>query len=155
MINRGPFSYETNVKWTDGKAGVIAGPGVPQVRFGAPLEFGGEGQSWTPEHFYLAAAEACLMNTFLSVAEASGLAIESYASSARSKLEWVEGSGFRMTGIEITPEIRVSSEAVVEKATRLIQKAEKLCLVARSMTANVVIFPKIEVAVAEPALARK
>ncbi len=155
MVNRGPFSYETSVKWTEGKAGVIGGPGVPPVSFGAPAEFGGAGQSWTPEHFYLAAAEACLMNTFLSVAEASGMAIESYASEARAKLEWVEGSGFRMTGIEITPTIRVPSEATVEKATRLIQKAEKLCLVARSMTANVVIFPKIEVAVGEPVLARK
>lgn len=155
MMNRGPFLYETNVKWVEGKAGVIAGLGVPPVPFGAPPEFGGAGQSWTPEHFYLAAAEACLMNTFLSVADASGLAIESYASDARATLEWVEGSGFRMTRIEITPKIRVASEAVVEKATRLIQKAEKLCLVARSMTATIVVSPQIEVAVLEPALAQK
>lgn len=155
MMNRGPFSYETNVKWVEGKAGVIAGLGVPPVSFAAPPEFGGAGQSWTPEHFYLAAAEACLMNTFLSVAEASGLAIESYVSDARATLEWVEGSGFRMTRIEITPKIRVASEAVFEKTTRLIQKAEKLCLVARSMTATIVVSPQIEVAILEPALARK
>lgn len=146
MFNRGPFSYETNVKWVEGKAGVIAGPGVPPVSFGAPAEFGGKGQTWTPEHFYLAAAEACLMNTFLSVAEASGLAIESYESGARAKLEWLEGSGFRMTQIEITPKIRVAAEAGVEKAARLIQKAEKLCLVSRSMTATVTISPQIELA---------
>jgi len=155
MVNRGPFSYETNVRWIEGKAGVIAGPGVPPVSFGAPSEFGGAGQSWTPEHFYLAAAEACLMNTFLSVAEASSLAIESYISDAHATLEWVEGSGFRMTRIEITPTIRVSDAAVIEKATRLIQKAEKLCLVARSMTATIVVSPQIEVAILEPALVQK
>ena len=155
MVNRGPFSYETNVKWIAGKAGVIAGPGVPPVSFGAPAEFGGAGRSWTPEHFYLAAAEACLMNTFLSVAEASGLVIEDYESAAHATLEWIEGSGFRMTRIEITPTIRVPSGAAVGKAARLIQKAEKLCLVARSMTATVVVSPQIQVAQPEAALAQK
>jgi peroxiredoxin-like protein len=155
MVNRGLFSYETKVRWVGGKAGVISGPDVSAMSFGAPAEFGGAGHSWTPAHFYVAAADACLMNTFLSVAEASSLSLESYVSEARGTMEWIEGAGFRMTRIEITPTIRVPTEAVVDKAARLIQKAEKLCLVARSMTASVVVSPRIEVSVLEPALAQK
>lgn len=150
MPNKGPFFYQTNLKWLEGKAGVIAGPGLPSVSFGAPQEFGGAGKTWTPEHFYVAAAEACLMNTFLAIAEGSRLGVMAYTSEARGKLEWVEGSGFRMTAIEITPHVLVFSEVDVEKAVRLMKKAENVCLVGRSMTAAISVSMKIA-AVSQPA----
>ena len=150
MPNKGPFFYETNLKWLEGKAGVVAGSDLPGVSFGAPTEFGGPGKTWTPEHFYVAAAESCLMNTFLAIAEMSKLGILAYRSEARGKLEWIEGGGFRMTAIEITPHLLVFTESDVEKAVRVMKKAESACLVGRSMTAAISVSLKIA-AVGQPA----
>lgn len=150
MPSKGPFFYDTSLKWLEGKAGVINGAGLPTVSFGAPKEFGGAENTWTPEHFYVAAAETCLMNTFLAIAEASKMGVMAYTSEARGKLEWVEGSGYRMTEIQITPHVLLFSESDVDKATRLMSKAEHACLVGRSMTATISVSMKVA-AVGEPA----
>lgn len=151
MTDRGPFFYDTNLNWTGARKGVLAGPGLPQVEIGAPPEFGGEPHRWTPEHFYVAAAEACLLTTFLAIADISKLRVLGYRSSAKGKMEWVEGAGFRMTEIELAPEIEVESEAARERALRLIEKAEKNCLVARSITARVSLQPVVRAGLSAPA----
>lgn len=143
MPSKGPFFYDTNLKWLEAKAGVISAPGRPTVSFGAPPEFGGTENTWTPEHFYVAAAETCLMNTFLAIAEASKMGIMAYHSEARGKLEWIDGSGYRMTEIQITPHVLVFNEGDVEKAVKLMKKAESVCLVGRSMTATIAVSMKI------------
>jgi organic hydroperoxide reductase OsmC/OhrA len=103
---------------------------------------------WTPEHFYVAAANACLLTTFLAVAEISRLSIVSYEAEGRGKLEKTSGEGgqgYQITEIVLQPRIAVSTEADRERAGRLIEKAEKSCLISRSMKTLIRLEPEIVV----------
>src|SRR5581483_8695907 len=47
------------------RLGQVHANGLPAVTFSTPPEFKGEAGFWTPEHLFVASAEACLMATFL------------------------------------------------------------------------------------------
>jgi len=143
MAQRGPHFYETSVDYEEDRRGVAFSPGLPDLAFSAPPEFNGEPGYWTPEHFYVLAAETCLMATFVAIAEHSDLPVLAYSSTAKGKLEWIDGQGYRFTGIEIRAKIHIEKEADREKALRVLEKAEKGCLVARSMAAPVTVVPDI------------
>jgi len=82
------------------------------------------------------------MTTFLAVAEWAGLAFSAYKSAAEGRLELVEGK-FQFTAITIRPTITVESDADVDKAKQLIEKAEANCLISNSMKATVTLEPVI------------
>jgi organic hydroperoxide reductase OsmC/OhrA len=115
------------------RAGLLNGDGLPDLTIGSPPEFGGEAGMWTPEHFFVAAANACLMSTFLAMAGFSKLEIHDWSSRATGTLEKVEGQGWMFTSIEIEASVEVARPSDIERALRLLQKAEQGCLVSRSM----------------------
>ncbi len=73
------------------------------------------------------------MLTFLAISELSKLEVAGWSSSARGKVEKVEGRGFEFTGVEVHAEIKVKKASDLEKAERVAQKAERHCLVTNSM----------------------
>jgi len=129
--------YETALVWQGKRRGTASSPGLPDLGFSAPPEFNGEAGLWTPEHLFVTAAETCLMATFVAIAEKSQLAVRAYSSSARGQLEWIEMQGYRFTVLEIKALIEVENEADREKALRILEKAEKGCLIARSIQSRV------------------
>ncbi len=145
MITRAPNFFDTNVKWTAAKAAVIGGPGLPQLEVCFPPEYRHPENGWTPEHYFVSAIESGLMRTFLAMAEVARIGIKAYRSDTRGKLEWVEGRGFRITHIGISPEIEVYAEDDEEKALQLMEKAEKHCLALQSITAPVLVTATVSV----------
>lgn len=125
--------YEASVRWTGNRHGEVESPGLPSLTVGSPPDFGGEGGVWTPENFLVASTNACVMLTFLVIAQFSKLEIAGWSSKARGTVEKVEGKGYVFTGIEIDAEVRVASEADVDRAERLVRKAESSCLVSKSL----------------------
>src|SRR5262249_44477073 len=95
MINQ-PYLYDTQIRWEMRRRGVLKPSGLPALVISTPPAFKGEAGFWTPEHLFVAAAESCLMATFLGIAENSRLPVASYRSSAQGKLEVVDG-GLRFT----------------------------------------------------------
>jgi peroxiredoxin-like protein len=134
--------YQTTVKWTEQRKGVISCEGKPDVQVATPPEFKGHEGIWSPEDLFVASANVCVMTTFLAVAERAGLAFSSYESSAEGRLELVEGK-FQFTEITIKPIITLESDADVAKARELIEKAEASCLISNSMKATVTLEPMI------------
>jgi len=55
------------------------------------------------------------------------------------------GQGYLITEIVLQPRITVSTEAERDRAARLIEKAEKSCLVSRSMKTLIRLEPEIVV----------
>ena len=96
---------------------------------------------WTPEHLLVAATASCLMNTFLAIAEISKLKVKSYRSKAYGKLEKVPEEGYRFTEINLAPVIDVEPDDV-EKALRIMAKAEKNCFVSKSLRTAVRVEPE-------------
>ncbi len=136
------YLYQTTVRWTEQRKGVISCAGKPEVEVATPPEFKGHEGIWSPEDLFVASANVCLMTTFLAVAERAGLAFSAYESEAEGRLELVEGK-FQFTAITIKPTITVESDADAGKAEELIEKAEANCLISNSMKATVTLEPVI------------
>lgn len=135
------YFYETQVKWTGQHRGTLTSPGLPDLEVSTPPEFKGEAGLWTPEHLFVAAAEICLMATFVGIAENSKLTVAGYRSWARGHLEKVEGAGQRFTEIAISVVVTLDSLADQGRAERVLAKAEKSCLIANSMVTQIRVDP--------------
>lgn len=136
------YTYRTAVEWTEQKKGTITSEGKPEIQVATPPEFKGHAGIWSPEDLYVAAANICLMTTFLAVAERAGLAFTAYQCEAEGRLELVDGK-FQVTVITLRPHITLSSGGDVTKARELIEKAEANCLISNSMKTRIVLEPAI------------
>src|SRR5438105_2613326 len=86
------FTYRTNTGEVRGRTATLSSDGKPSLWVSSPPEFKGEAGHWTPEDFFVAAIEVCLMLTFVGLAEKRGLSFDFYESSAEGLLEWEEQS---------------------------------------------------------------
>jgi organic hydroperoxide reductase OsmC/OhrA len=146
MITQFPLYYENGIEWTGEKKGRLSVPGLPSLQVATPPEFDGHEGFWSPEHYFVAAVNSCVMTTFLAIAQGSKLQYESYAAQAIGKLERIEGQGYQFTEIKIRLTLVISQSKDLERAGRILQKAEKQCLISNSIKAMVLLEPQILVA---------
>lgn len=139
-----PLFYQTEVEWDRERKGSLRSLGLPSVEIAAPPEFKGHENIWTPEHLFTSAVATCFMTTFLAIAELSKLEFVSFSADAVGKLEKIEGQGFLMTEILLKPRLMLSNEHDVERAARILEKAEKNCLISNSIKSVVRSEPVIE-----------
>jgi peroxiredoxin-like protein len=145
------YRYQAHAHWTNHKRGILETQEIPRtINFAAPPEFGGEPGMWTPEHLLVGAVATCYVATFRSIAERSHLALEGLEVVVDGKLEKDEG-GFRFTEIVIRPVILIERSEDRDRAHRLSEKAERVCLVSRSLSSKISLEAKIEVAEPVPA----
>jgi peroxiredoxin-like protein len=137
------YSYRVGAHWTLHKRGIVEAESIPRtINFAAPPEFGGEPGLWTPEHFLLASVSTCFIATFRAIADFSNLEFSGLELQAEGKVEKVEG-GLRFTRIVLKPELTIHAERDRERAGRLLEKAERACLVSRSLACTIVLEAKI------------
>jgi organic hydroperoxide reductase OsmC/OhrA len=86
------------------------------------------------------------MTTFLAIAENSKLEFVSFSADANGKLEKLEGQGFIMTEVVLRPKLLISHARDVERAGRILQKAEKNCLISNSIKAETRLEPEVSFA---------
>ncbi len=127
------YSYSTEVEWTGERRGDLSAPDLPDLEVDAPPEFKGNEGVWTPEHLFVAAVNSCFMTTFLAIAENSKLEFVSFSADAKGKLEKLEGQGFIMTEVVLHPKLLISHARDAERAGRILEKAEKNCLISNSI----------------------
>lgn len=140
------YSYKAAAHWTNHKRGIVEGESIPRtINFAAPSEFGGEPGLWTPEHLLLAAVATCYVATLRAVAEASKLEFEGVEVPVEGKIEKLEG-GFKFTRITLRPVVIIHDEKDRERIGRVLEKAEHVCLVSRSLDCGMVLEPTIQVA---------
>jgi peroxiredoxin-like protein len=140
------YTYHATARWSTHKRGIVEAEGsIPRtINFAAPPEFGGEPGLWTPEHLLLASVSTCFVATFRAVAEASKLEIRGLEVAIDGTIEKQEG-GFRFTTITLRPQVILLREQDRERAVRLLEKAERVCLVSRSILASMHLGPTIVV----------
>jgi organic hydroperoxide reductase OsmC/OhrA len=137
--------YDTTVEWTRERYGTLAASGRPPVAIGAPPEFGGSDDVWSPEHLCVAAVNACVMLTFVAIAQNSKVPFKAYTASATGTLEKVDG-GPVLTRVTVKPRITVGPEVDHAKVERLIKMAEKHCFISNSLKGEIRLEPEIVVA---------
>jgi len=140
------YTYRVTTHWTQHKRGIVEGQTIPRtINFAAPPEFGGEPGLWTPEHLLVASVSTCFVSTFRAVAEASKVEFDGVEIETEGMIEKLEG-GFRFTKITLRPQVLIHDEKDRERVGRLLEKAERVCLVSRSLACTIVLDAKIMVA---------
>lgn len=141
-------TYLVTVESTGLKTGELTSPdaGLPLLEVASPPQFGGPGQIWSPEHLYVAALASCLMTTFRAIAAASDVEVVTYRDHAGGHLTRDENRLFRVDEVTLRPEIIITDASKLDKARRILDKAEKACLVSRSVNTVVSLEGSIEAA---------
>ena len=147
-----PYFYQTEVEWTGERRGELRAPSLPDIRVATPPEFKGHEDTWTPEHLFVAAVNSCFMTTFLAIAELSKLDFVGFSAGATGKLEKVEGRGLAITEVTLRPRLTLRRGQDVERASRILEKAERNCLISNSISSAVRLEPEINVQGAEAAV---
>jgi len=116
--------------------------GLNNISIDAPGEFGGSGKYWSPETMFVASVATCFILTFKAVSRAS-------------KLEWLELScdvdgtldkddkKTRFTKLVIKPVLTASKGIDKDRAIRVLEKAEKNCLVTNSLNTECILKAEI------------
>jgi len=127
------YSVHTQVR-PDGDVS-LASEGVRVIESAPPKEFDGPGNQWSPEQLLTAAVTDCFVLSFRAIASASKFAWVSLEASTRGTLDRADGK-MRFTRFDTHAKLHVHTGADVERAKKLLEKAEAGCLVANSLTSE-------------------
>jgi peroxiredoxin-like protein len=139
-----PLPHRYDVLLGGGATGYAAltAPGLPNLPAAPPAEFDGPGDAWSPEQLLLAAVEACFLFTLRAVAQASKVDFISLELAAEGTVDRRDG-GMRFTEIVLRPRLLVGASTDRERALRVLDKAEKNCLVSASLRTPIRLEPEI------------
>ena len=119
---------------------------LPALASAPPAEFGGPRDRWSPESLLSAAVADCFVLTFRALAR-------------RSNVEWialtceVDGTVDRVdrmvcfTRFALRARLRVPAGSDVEAARRLLDQAERKCLISNSLAAQIHLDAEIDLEV--------
>lgn len=146
-----PHFYHVQVAWRQDRRGMMCSPELTAspgessgcIEVATPPEFPkGIPGIWSPEHLFTAAVASCLMTTFLSIAENSKLAFQSFTCQSSGKLEQVDGK-WLMTEVILEPVVTIQNDSERDKAFRVLTKSEQHCLISNSVRSKVVMKPTV------------
>jgi len=144
-------TYNVNINWIHDRKGMMCSPELHNnetneancLEVATPPEFpGGMPNIWSPEHLFTAAVSSCLMTTFLAIAEFSKLEYVSFKCDSKGVLEKVDGK-FVMSEVLLFPEVVITDESKRDRTERVVEKAEKACLISNSITSKITMETKI------------
>ncbi len=137
--------FRATAYWVVDKRGIVSGEKIPQsIEFTSPPEFGGEAEMWTPEHFFLASISTCFVSTFRAIAEFNKFDIVALDVAVEGIVNKEEG-GFRFTEVKVRPVLTIASEEERERGMKLLYKAERACLISRSLNSKLTLEPAIQI----------
>jgi len=110
-----------------------------------PKEFDGPGDLWSPETLLVAAMADCYILTFRAIARASRLTWLRIDCQSDGILDRVDNVT-RFTRFDIQATLTVPAGTDVNKAERILEKAEAVCLVSSSLNAEKHLETRIEFA---------
>ena len=113
----------------------LAAPPRAPIQGGAPPQFGGTDQVWSPEELLVGAVVLCLETTFDAFAKRAGLQVLDWRATGTAMLDKGQG-GPTFTSIVI--DVAVSTEAGQEaRVEELVQSAERHCIISRALSVPV------------------
>jgi organic hydroperoxide reductase OsmC/OhrA len=143
MAETATYYYETGIEWKGNKDLTLSGAKLPTIDAGAPPEFKGREGVWSPEHLFVASLNSCFTLTLLAIAEFSKVALVSFSSSAKGKLEMVQGGGYQVTEIVVKPRVVLASASDLARMPRILEKAKESCFVSNSIKSKITIEPEV------------
>ncbi len=123
----------------------VSGDGLPALATAPPAEFGGPGDRWSPESLLVAAVADCFVLSFRAVAQASKLDWTALQCTAEGTLDRVERTT-AFTGFVVRASLTVPAGTTEERARKVLEKAEAICLITNSLSAPTHLEAAVEVA---------
>lgn len=139
-----PHRYNVTALATTGGVVTLRSGDLEDIQSTPPPEFDGPPGNWSPETLFVAAVADCYVLSFRAIATASKLEWLEIDVSADGVLEKTP-EGLRFTRIEISAHLRLPAGADQARAERLLEKAEKACLVSNSLKTEVHLKTRLSV----------
>jgi organic hydroperoxide reductase OsmC/OhrA len=130
-----PHIYKVSADADSNSAVIVSSEGVPSLETAGPVEFGGPGDVWSPEELFVAALADCFVLTFRAMARASKLEWTSISCKASGTLDKVD-KVTQFTRFDMNAALTVPPGIDEGKAERLMQRAERHCLITNSLKAG-------------------
>ncbi len=123
---------------------VVSGEGLPDLDTQGPPQFGGPEGIWSPETMLAGSVANCFILSFRAIARASKFEWSSLQVDVDGILDRPERATY-FTAFNIHAVLDVTDGAKVEMAERLLEKAEKICLITASLKSETVLTTEIRV----------
>jgi organic hydroperoxide reductase OsmC/OhrA len=127
-----PHTYSVSAQGSAIGAVPVVSQGLPAIETAPPPEFDGPGGVWSPETLLVAAIANCFILTFRGVSRAAHFTWEKLEAHVDGTLERVSGST-QFTRYTTRAILTVKAGTDHAKARELLERAEKICLVANSL----------------------
>lgn len=115
-----------------GRDHVVTVAGKPELGASAARVFHGDAGLWNPEEELLAALAGCHLLSYLYVAVANGVVVESYEDAVEGVLAVAPDGSGRFTEVVLRPAVTISA-GDPELARELHAEAGRLCFIASSL----------------------
>jgi organic hydroperoxide reductase OsmC/OhrA len=112
----------------------LESPGLESIESAGPAEFGGPGDKWSPETLLVASVADCFILSFRAIARASKMDWISLQCDVVGDLDKV-GRTTQFTKFSLRVKLEVPEGTRETKAQKLLELAEKSCLITNSMKA--------------------
>lgn len=139
-----PHHYAVAAAAKSGGNVTVTSPGLDDIESAPPAEFGGPGDRWSPETFLVAAVADCFILSFRGIARASKLDWLSLRCDVDGVLDRPE-KVTRFTEFHLRVVLVVAQGTNVDKAARLLDKAEHSCLVTNSLSSETFLEAEVKV----------
>lgn len=113
----------------------LSSPGIPDLDSAAPAEFGGPGDLWSPETLLVASVADCFILSFRSIARASSLEWSTLRCEVDGILDRVD-KVTKFVAFNVRAILAVPDGTDEAKAMRLLERADKVCLITNSLIAE-------------------
>ena len=127
-----PHTYRATAAGASTGLVAVTSPNLPEINTAPPAQFDGPGDVWSPETLLVAAVANCYILTFRALARFAKLEWRMLECGVEGILERVEGvTQFSRYTTRATLVVATGTDR--EKASQLLQKAERSCLVSNSL----------------------
>jgi organic hydroperoxide reductase OsmC/OhrA len=130
-----PHHYRVRANASNRGAVALSAQGVAPLESDSPAEFDGPGDKWSPELLLTAAVVDCYVLSFRAIASASKLEWTALDCTIVGVLERADGV-HRFTRFDITAKLDLPTNGDAARAERLLEKAERICLITNSLRSD-------------------
>jgi len=127
-----PHLYQARVVGDESGMNHSTSQNLPMLTVAGPAEFDGPGDQWSPETLICATAANCLVLTFRAVARASSFTWLQLVCDVQGTLDRSDGVA-RFTHFALRARLILPRGTDMERAKRLMDKAEKACIIVNSL----------------------
>jgi organic hydroperoxide reductase OsmC/OhrA len=146
-------NYASRLEWSgatadgyahyDRRHTVAAPPSPAQLLLGSDPAFRGDPELVNPEQLLLIAASSCQLLSFLAIAARARINVVAYTDEAEAVMP-EDSKPMRITRITLRPRIVIDGTLDESRVRRYVQLAHEQCFIANSVSAEIVLEPRIE-----------